>query len=92
MQLRDECELLQEDVYDMSSWSDKCLLLFHPQTCKYMRLSNANVGIKEYRLTKDQTPMERTKEEKDIGVIIDNKLSFDQHISEKTNKANSSHK
>ena len=47
----DDCE---EDVYDMSSSSDKWLLPFHSQKCKYMRLSNANVGIKEYRLTKDQ--------------------------------------
>jgi hypothetical protein len=27
--------------------------------------------------------------EKDIGVVIDNKLTFNQHISEKINKANS---
>ena len=54
-----------------------------------MGLGTANVGIKEYRLAKDQTPTDRTKEEKDIGVIIDDKLSFDQQITEKVNKANS---
>jgi hypothetical protein len=31
--------------------------------------------------------MEYVESEKDIGVVIDNKLTFDQHISEK-NKAN----
>jgi hypothetical protein len=30
-----------------------------------------------------------TESEKDIGVTIDEKLSFDKHISEKVNKANS---
>ena len=33
--------------------------------------------------------MEETIAEKDVGVTIDNKLSFDKHITEKVNKANS---
>jgi hypothetical protein len=33
--------------------------------------------------------MEETIAEKDVGVTIDNKLSFDKHIREKVNKANS---
>ena len=33
--------------------------------------------------------MEKSKSEKDIGVIIDNKLYFEEHILEKVNKANS---
>ena len=33
--------------------------------------------------------MEITTSEKDVRVIIDNKLSFDKHIAEKINKANS---
>ena len=32
--------------------------------------------------------MEYVDSEKDIGVVIDNKLTFNQHISEKINKAN----
>ena len=31
----------------------------------------------------------KTEEEKDIGVIVDSKLKFEKHISEKVNKANS---
>ena len=33
--------------------------------------------------------MMKTREEKDIGVVIDDKLSFEKHISEKVNTANS---
>ena len=33
--------------------------------------------------------MEYVESENDIGVVIDNKLTFNQHISEKINKANS---
>ena len=61
----------------MSLWSDKWLLKFHPQKCKYMRIVNANVDIMEYKLREDQV----SKEEKDIGVVIDDKLSFNQHIT-----------
>jgi hypothetical protein len=35
----------------------------------------------------DLKPMEETIAEKDVGVTIDNKLSFDKHITEKVNKA-----
>ena len=37
----------------------------------------------------DLKPMEETIAEKEVGVTIDNKLSFDKHITEKVNKANS---
>ena len=32
--------------------------------------------------------IERTEAEKDIGVVIDNKLAFSDHLAEKINKAN----
>jgi hypothetical protein len=37
----------------------------------------------------DLKPMEETITEKDVRVTIDNKLSFDKHITEKVNKTNS---
>ena len=42
-----------------------------------------------YKLKPDISGMDITTSEKDVGVIIDNKLSFDMHIAEKVNKANS---
>ena len=63
----------------MSLWSDKLLLKFHLQKCKYMRIGNANIDIMEYKLREDRAPMTQSKEEKDIGVVIDDKLSLDQH-------------
>ena len=44
---------------------------------------------KSYTLKKGITPMEYVETEKDIGVIIDTKLSFEQHMCEKINKSNS---
>ena len=72
-------------------WSEKWLLRFHPDKCKRMKISVKKEKEKqyEYSLKEGLNPMEETKAEKDIGVIIDNKLSFEDHINEKVNKANS---
>ena len=43
----------------------------------------------KYYLTKDLAPLQSTLQEKDIGVIIDQDLSFDTHIAAKINKTNS---
>jgi hypothetical protein len=43
------------------------------------------------KYTLRSTILERANEEKDIGVHIDHELSFDKHISEKVNKANSNY-
>ena len=53
-----------------------------------MRSGNSHVDIIEYRLREDPIPMEQSKEEKDIAIVIDEKLSSDQHINEKGNMAN----
>jgi hypothetical protein len=43
----------------------------------------------DYTLKDGLQPMEYVESEKYIGVVKDNKLTFNQHISEKINKANS---
>ena len=43
----------------------------------------------QYKLKEDGNTLQYTESEKDIGVTMDEKHSFDKHISEKVNKANS---
>ena len=54
-----------------------------------MRIGKSNTNLKEYSLKPGISSMEYSTAEKDVGVTIDNKLSFEQHISDKLNKANS---
>ena len=82
-------EKLQEDIYSMYEWSERWLLRFHPDKCKTMHIGNNNSEPMSYKLKPDILGMDITTSEKDVGVIIDNKLSFDLHIAEKVNKANS---
>ena len=84
-----DCEDLQEDIKAMQLWSEKWLLCFHPDRCKCMRIGNSDIDLYAYRLNDNGKAMEFSKSEKDIGVIIDSKLTFENHINEKVNKANS---
>ena len=76
---------LQKDLNQLDTWSKDWLLKFHPQKCKFMKIGKDEKNI-NYTL-KDQK-LQKVMEEKDIGVIIDDQLEFESHISEKINKAN----
>ena len=57
-----------------------------------MTVANKNVAIKEYKVNKasgESHSLNKSEKEKDIGVIIDQKLKFNDHVATKVNKANS---
>ena len=53
-----------------------------------MRLGNTDIDLVTYKLKDSDKGMEFTQAEKDIRVVIDSKLAFEDHINEKLNKAN----
>ncbi len=65
----------------------KWLLLFHPDKCRVMRLGNRTDMPFNYTL--DNTVLDHTELEKDLGINFDNKLKFSSHINSITKKANS---
>ena len=81
----EDMERLQKDLECMKRWSEKWLLFFHPEKCKFMRLGNYEERQNGYKMREQ---LEEVSSEKDIGVVIDNKLSFSDHLAEKINKAN----
>jgi hypothetical protein len=84
-----DCEELQQDIHEMYNWSEKWMLKFHPDKCKTMRIGRSNIDQYSYSLKPGHKPMDNSNAEKDVGVTIDNKLTFEKHITEKVNKANS---
>ena len=80
---------LQNDINKMYEWSQIWLLKFHPDKCKSMRIGPADKNKVCFNYNINGHVLEYTKEEKDLGVIIDSDLSFEAHISSKVNKANS---
>ena len=80
-----EEENLQRDLSKLEEWSNRWLLQFNASKCKVLHLGK-NKGSHEYSL--NNTNLEASNIEKDLGVNIDNNLSFSDHINIIVNKAN----
>ena len=83
---KEDREELQKDLTRLDQWSKDWLLKFHPEKCKCMTIGEDNKKF-EYKLQNQM--LQKVVEEKDIGVIIDDQLTFESHISAKINKATS---
>lgn len=77
-------DILQQDLNQLSNWSDTWLLKFHPDKCKQMKIGANYIQDAQYKL-KDHV-VKTVTNEKDIGVTIDTELNFEQHIGEKAKK------
>ena len=78
-------EVLQRDLENIKKWADKWKMEFNVDKCKVMHLGRLN-QCQEYSMGGKN--LQVTTEEKDLGVLIDNKLEFGNHIRVITNKAN----
>ena len=83
----DQC-ILQDDLEELTAWSTKWLLTFHPDKCKVMHLGKPLEEQFKYTLHDGSIIHELgyTSEERDIGVIIDSNLEFDKHVYFKVNR------
>ena len=77
--------LLQKDLNSIASWAKKWKMEFNVDKCKIMHLGNQNI---KHTYTMDGSNLTTTNEEKDLGVLIDDKLGFDKHIRSIVKKAN----
>ena len=86
----EDVEILQNDLDRLVDWSKYSLLRFNPEKCVVMRikLGTKKLEVRNY-YNIDETRLRIVEEEKDLGVIIDDKLSFEDHISQIVKKANS---
>ena len=66
------------------NWSDTWLLKFNKSKCKHMHLGPET----DYNYMMEENMIANTMEEKDLGIIIDNKLNFHNDINKQDNKAN----
>jgi hypothetical protein len=89
-------ESLQVDLDHLQSWSDKWLLKFHPEKCSVIKLGRQK-SAGSYFMNKEGTDPEGRKQkvelresevERDLGVMLDSRLSFKDHVAHSTAKAN----
>ena len=73
----------------MYNWTLNSLLLLHPKKCFTMHNdSKSTSSIIQATYKMNDNVLESKLDLKDLGVIVDNHLTFSNHIAEKVNKAN----
>lgn len=83
-----DCCALQEDINRLTSWCRINGMLANAAKCKVITFARVNSPIK-FDYTIDHAPLERVDAIKDLGLILDDKLRFNKHISMVIAKANS---
>ena len=76
---------LQKELLNLENWSTTWQLPFNATKCKVLHFGTHNANY-SYRL--NNHTLDSTKNEKDLGVIIDNELKYHVHAASVTKKAN----
>ena len=81
---------LQVDVGRSKEWAIIWKMLVNTKKCKHLHIGPSNP--RDYFMPSDlgAVPIKKVEEEKDLGVIIDRKLNFRQHIAKKVSIAQKS--
>ena len=72
----DDCAKLQNNINCLYDWTTHSLLKFHTDKCGVMRIGRSKLKESSYTMGPEKHVLRKITEEKDIGVIIDDKLSF----------------
>ena len=85
----ENCHVIQEDIFRLQEWSKKWDLHFNISKCGVLNIGKNNC-MHNYSMKSDgnNVKLKSVKEEKDLGVTFDCKLSFDPHIQGIIGKAN----
>ena len=87
----EQMEILQNKLNKIYDWTCYALLRLHPEKCVTMRITSQRVqtNLSDGFYNLDQRKLKIVEIEKDLGVHIDNKLTFEEHINLIVKKANS---
>ena len=77
--------MVQEDLTNLEQWSRIWQLPFNAKKCKCMHFGHNNPN---HTYVLDGQVLEAITNEKDLGVMVDNKLNFHVHAATATKKAN----
>ena len=84
----DDALILQSDINSMEEWAKEWQLKFNLDKCHILTLGKFHNIMHTHRYSIYSNEIEHVFEEKDLGVILDSDLTFDEHISKKVQKAN----
>ena len=80
---------LQQDLDRLASWEKKWQMQFHPQKCSVLRISRCK-SPKFFQYHLHGHILQSETKSKYLGITINNKLSWNNHIDNVCKKANNS--
>ena len=88
--------LIQADLDALVKWSQDWLMEFNTDKCKYMLIGQSSRTKRNHlaQLTMESKPdgkritLERTKCERDLGIMVNENLSWNEQVTTSANKAN----
>ena len=85
----EDCQKIQEDLNKLQSWAKKWQLRFHPQKCTVLSLGRNRYEYEYHMVSANEVvPLDKPDYKKDLGVLIDRGLTFEEHINHIVKKAN----
>ena len=84
----DDSLSLQEDINALGEWSKDWLLQFNLK-CHVLTLGKHENIVHAHNYHLNNHELEHVFDEKDLGIILDPELKFEEHIAAKVKKANS---
>ena len=76
---------IHEDLQSIENWSDQSLLSFIIDKCVYMTLGTKKLDMeRNYKINGEN--IKDVRLEKNLGIWLHNILTFETHITKKTNK------
>lgn len=84
----DDCRKMQIDLSNLSNWCIHNCLKLNIQKCMAISFLRSQTQY-TYDYCIDLTPLKKVNQMKDLGIIIDNKLTFAPHVEYIVAKANS---
>ena len=82
-----DCGFLQKDLDNIGKWSSDWRLILNPQKCASFTITLKRTPVlHSYHI--NNTPLQRVAEVRDLGIILDSKLTFSAHINATVASAN----
>ena len=78
-------EVLQNDLNNIREWARRWKMEFNVDKCKIMHIGRSNP---QHTYSMDGAELTKTVKEKDLGVLMESNLEFDQHIKGIVGRAN----
>ena len=78
-------EVLQNDLNSIRDWASRWKMEFNVDKCKIMHMGRSNP---KHNYSMDGAELTKTVKEKDLGVLVEDNLEFDQHIKGIVGRAN----